>query len=103
MADMKIVLKDGTTYEDGECGYANGHLWCWLRNTTFVKAFADFSDHSKTEEIHELRDEKENIYRGFTDMDVIKKNEYEPGRFTIDVRLSGGNISMEEVNRDGEI
>lgn len=96
MVGTKLVLKDGTTYEDSECGYADRRLWCWLNNTTFVKAFADFSDPSKTSEIHWFHGSNETIYTGFTDIDVIRRTEYEPNKYSIDVRLYGENISYEE-------
>jgi hypothetical protein len=96
MAETKIVLKDGTEYLDGECGYSNRHLWCWLKNTNMVDAFTDFSDPEKTKEIRAYGINKVVIYYGFDTIDVIQKSEYELGKFSIDVRLTGENIYSEE-------
>ena len=95
MAEVKLVLKDGTEYIDGECGYADRRLWCWLKNTTFAKAFADFSNPEKTKEIIVIRPYKTITYYGFEELDIIRRTEFEPGKYTIDVRLTGENIYSE--------
>ena len=96
MADTQLILKDGTTYNDSDCGYADRRIWCWIKNATFAQVFADFSDPEKTAEIRRVSGYSTTVYSGFTDMDVIRKTEYEPGKYTIDVRLGGEDIHVEE-------
>lgn len=49
MEGRKIILADETEYPGGECGYADGVLWCYLPAGTDVsKAFADFTNPVKT-------------------------------------------------------
>lgn len=96
MADSVLKLKDGTIYTDGDCGYADGRLWCWLKQTNFAQAFADFSNPAKTGEIHLFHGTHETIYSGFTELDVIKRSEYEPGHYSIDIRLAGESTGIEE-------
>ena len=107
MAEPKLILKDGTTFEEAECGYADRKLWCWMKNATFADVFAAFSDPEKTKEITEVDRTKMIVYYGFDELDVIRRSEYEPGKWSIDVRLTGENIQMEEkpyeeVTEDGE-
>ena len=96
MAETKLVLKDGTVFEEGECGYADRYLWCWIKNATFAEVFAGFSDPAKTIEIQAYERTKIVIYYGFDQLDVIRRTEVKPGEWTIDVRLTGENIRMEE-------
>ena len=111
MADGILKLKDGTVYDDSDCGYSDRYIWCWLKNATFSQAFADFSDPAKTSEIHVIHGNHETIYTGFTDLDLVRKSEYEPGKYTVNVRLTGENIHIEEqdipepedVNSDGTV
>lgn len=102
MAEPKLILKDGMEFEEAECGYADKKLWCWIRNATFAEVFAAFSDPEKTKEITAVERTREIVYYGFDELDVIRRTEYEPGKWTIDVRMSGENIRMEEVTADGE-
>ena len=96
MALFELRLKNGTVFENGECGFADGKLWCWLKDVTFAEAFAAFSDSYNISEIHYRHIDKETIYYGFNDIDVIRKTEYEPGAYTVDVRLIGTDIHYEE-------
>ena len=52
MEGRKLILADDTTYKGGECGYADGVLWCYLpAGTDIAKVFADFTDPAKTARI----------------------------------------------------
>lgn len=52
MDGRSLILADGTTYPGGECGYADGVLWCYLpAGTDVAKVFADFTDPAKTARI----------------------------------------------------
>lgn len=69
MSERYIKLADGTIYENGECGYADGILWCYLPVGTDMKtAFADFSEPTKTEHIVFHYGVMESEYDGFTDI-----------------------------------
>lgn len=52
MEGRKIILADETEYPGGECGYADGVLWCYLpAGTDIAKVFSDFSNPEKTAQI----------------------------------------------------
>lgn len=69
MSGRYLVLADNTTYDGGECGYAEGVLWCYLPPGTDMKqAFLDFSDTTKTERIVFHYGEMQSEYEHFTDM-----------------------------------
>lgn len=86
-----VVLADGTRLEESQCGYANHHLWCYVKGLSFQEVFAVFSDPEKTIDIRFRYGTQEEVYIGFTEVDIIKRSE-----FTIDVRLIGGTKLTEE-------
>lgn len=74
MSGRKIILADGTEYDKGECGYADGVLWCYLpTGIGLAKAFLDFSSHGKTETIVFTYGEMSDTYNGFTDLQGLMK------------------------------
>ena len=77
-----LVLADGTVLEGSRCGYAEHHLWCYVTGLTMMEAFAVFSNPEKTRTIKFLYGTVEEVYEGFTEMNVIKVSE-----FTVDIRL----------------
>lgn len=75
MKDRYILQADGTRYDEGECGYSDGSLWCFLpSNTDQVSAFADFSDKNKTKHILFHYGIMDDEYDDFTEIILIKKN-----------------------------
>ncbi len=92
MADRVVTLNNGTIFEDSDCGYADRKLWCFIKGISFGEAYAAFSDPESTKEIRFLYGNVEEIYKGFTDLDIIRKSE-----FTIDIRLIGENTSREII------
>lgn len=48
---QRLILNDGTIIENGRCGYADGHLWCWVTGYTMQTASAVFFDPDKTSKI----------------------------------------------------
>ena len=62
---QRLILNDGTVIEDGSCGYADGHLWCWLF-CTMQAAAALFMDPERTEKIVFEYGEMSSEYDGFT-------------------------------------
>lgn len=63
---QRLILADGTTIENGSCGYASAHLWCWLPGSTMQEAAALFFDASKTARIVYEYGEMSDVYEGFT-------------------------------------
>lgn len=63
---QRLILKDGTTIEDGTCGYADGHLWCWLPGFTMQEAAQIFFDPEKTGRITFEYGEFTDVYEEFT-------------------------------------
>ena len=82
MSDQRLILKDNTVLEGSECGYANNHLWCWVKGISMAEAFAIFSDPNKTSEIRFQYGSTEDTYTGFTKLTLVQESE-----FTTDVRL----------------
>lgn len=89
----RLIMGDGTVFEEGECGYAEHQLWCWIKNITFAEAFAVFSNPFKTNTIRFIHSNIEEIYTGFTTINIIKQSE-----FTVDIRLVGENTSVEIID-----
>lgn len=63
---QRIILMDGTTLEDGRCGFADGFLWCWVKDVTFQQAAEIFLDPAKTGKIIYEYGEMTDEYEGFT-------------------------------------
>lgn len=66
MDGRRLVLNDGTVIEDGEAGYADGFLWCWIRGYSMQEAAAVFFDAGKTERIVFQYGDMEDTYEGYT-------------------------------------
>lgn len=62
----RLILKDGTVIENGEAGYSQGKLWCYIPGWTLPQAAAVFFDPAKTKLIIFQYGEMEDEYRGFT-------------------------------------
>lgn len=67
MKGRRLILNDGTIIEDGEAGFADGALWCWMRGYTMAEAAAIFLDREKTAVIVFQYGEDEDRYEGFTE------------------------------------
>jgi hypothetical protein len=92
-----LVLNDGMRLENSECGYANHMLWCYVKDYTLAEVFSAFSNPEKTEEIQFLYGDTEEIYIGFTELNLIRKSE-----FTVDVRLTGEDTKIIHKRTDGK-
>ena len=66
MNGRRLILKDQTTIENGECGLSGGRLWCWLPEFTMAQAAALFFDPEKTDRITFEYGEMQEVYEGFT-------------------------------------
>lgn len=62
----RLILMDGTTLEDGRCGLADGHLWCWITGMTMMQAAMIFLDPTKTGEIVFEYGEMSDTYENYT-------------------------------------
>ena len=63
---MRLILKDGTTINDGGAGHAGRTLWLYIPQMTMQDAAALAFDPGKTDTIvHEYGD-KQDTYDGFT-------------------------------------
>lgn len=63
---QRLIFDDGTTIENGSCGYSNGSLWCWITGFTMPQAAAIFFDPSKTDKITYEYGAMTDEYEGFT-------------------------------------
>jgi hypothetical protein len=57
---------DGTTIENGSCGYAGGKVWCWVKGFTMPQAAAIFFDPQKTGKIVFEYGQMSDTFEGYT-------------------------------------
>lgn len=62
---QRLIFDDGTTIENGSCGYSSGSLWCWVHGFTMPEAAQIFFDPSKTGKIVYEYGEMSDEYEGF--------------------------------------
>lgn len=70
---QRIILNDGSYFEDGRCGFSDGFLWCWVRNITLQQAAGFFFNPDKTGKIVYEYGEKQDEYEGFTSCISLSK------------------------------
>ena len=95
-----LVMADGTIFEDASCSFNDRYLWCWLKRRAMTECFAIFTDPEKTKEIAMVYNDRTIVYKGFTEMILIKKSDDMFGDETVDVQLiwpEGGEHSIEEL------
>lgn len=63
---QRLILNDGTIIEDGQCGYADGNLWCYMTGYTIQQAASMFLYPENTEHIEFQFGEMSDSYDGFT-------------------------------------
>lgn len=93
-----VRLADGTELE-GSCGLAGKAVWCWISNLPMADCFTIFTDSEKTKEFSTFYINKGIRYKGFTEMELIKRGTDAFGNETIDIKLTwpdGGEHSVEE-------
>ena len=62
----RLVLMDGEQIEDGTCGLAEDHLWCWLPGFTMQEAAETFFNPDKTGRITFEYGNMSDVYEGYT-------------------------------------
>lgn len=99
-----LILADGTVLEGSSCGFSNKTLWCWVSGLSMADCFSIFSNPEKTSEITVLYYTSGIRYRGFIDMQIIRKGMDETGTETIDIKMVpvGDNYSIENFEREME-
>ena len=88
MEGRRLVLNDGTEIENGEAGYANQRLWCFLPGYTIQAAAAIFFDAGKTAKIVFQYGEMQDEYNGFTNCVNLMQEETR-----VCVCLTKGNVN----------
>lgn len=73
MEGRRIILNDGSTF-DGNCGYADGYLWCYLINITDQEDISVFLNPEAISLIIYQYGEMEDRYTGF-DFYMMQKTE----------------------------
>ena len=81
MTGRRLILNDGTEIENGEAGFADGFLWCYITGYTLPAAASVFFDANKTRRIVFQYGDMEDVYDGYTNCTNLM----------ID---AGGNISV---------
>lgn len=62
----RLIFADGTTVENGRCGYSDGALVCWVTGYSMQTAGEIFFDPNKTSRIVFEYGEMSDEYDGFT-------------------------------------
>ena len=70
----RLLLNDGTVFENGECGEWEGNLWCTIPDTTIIVVSAKFTDPDATKKIVFEYGEMSDTYKGYTNVTVIMKS-----------------------------
>lgn len=96
--NSSLLLADGTALENSSCGFSDKKLWCWISGRTMADCFPLFSDPTKTNTISCLYFTMCMRYRGFTEIEIIRKGMDSMGNETVDIRLApvGDDFSVEE-------
>lgn len=69
MADRKLILADGTEFQNGTCGYAEKNLWCYIRGYESESAvLLCFMDKAKLQTITFQYGSNSDVYEGFTEL-----------------------------------
>ena len=63
---QRLIFADGTTIENGRCGYSDGHVWCWVTGYSMQNAALIFFDANKTYRIIYEYGEMSDTYENFT-------------------------------------
>lgn len=71
MTGRRLILNDGTELENGEAGYSDNTLWCYVPGISMQQAAALFFDQEKTAKIVFQYGEMQNVYEGYTDPAII--------------------------------
>lgn len=66
MEGRRLILNDSTIIPDGQCGYAQGFLWCWFTGYTLQQAATMFLDPSLTSKIVFQYGDMQDEFDGFT-------------------------------------
>lgn len=66
MTGRRIKLNNGTVYEGGECGYADGFLWCFIKDRSIQDVALVFLDEEATRVIEFEYGTMKDVYTGFT-------------------------------------
>lgn len=74
----RIVLADGTVFEDSDAGYADGVLWCNInvKDMSFNQVAEIFSDEEKTKKIRYEYGAMNDEYRRFVVVYTIILRDY---------------------------
>ena len=67
----RLILADGTTYENGEAGYYDGVLWCYVPDKRIPDVAPVFSDPARTAVIVFEYGEMADTYEGYTDVSAM--------------------------------
>ena len=73
----RLILADGTTLENGEAGYYDHVLWCYIPGGTIPEMASVFTDPSKTAVIKFEYGEMADVYEGFTNVTALIMSENE--------------------------
>ena len=72
----RIIMNNGTTWEDSECGYADGFLWLFLHGVTLQEAYQVVTNPDATEKIIFEYGEMSDEYSGYNNLQIIRNEDF---------------------------
>lgn len=99
LSTASLTLADGTLLENSSCGGADNSLWCWITGKSMEECFTLFNNPNKTNEITVRYNTMGIRYKGYTEMQVIRRGKDVFDNDTVDVRMTypeGAEHSIEE-------
>lgn len=71
----QIRMADGTVYENADCGYADGFLWCYLPGADLAGVAGVFLNAAATRHIVFQYGGMSAEYDGFTSVRILRQDE----------------------------
>ena len=99
----KVVLNDGTEFENTHFGQTNDHLWITFTGKTMAEVFPLATDTEKLDQIVGYYMNRKFTFRHFTILDLIRMTSDEDG---VEIRLRGAkgySSESEPLLQDGQM
>lgn len=70
----RLIFADGTTVENGRCGFSDGALVCWVTGYSMQNAATIFFNPEQTNRIEYEYGEMKDVHEGFTNCVTLMIN-----------------------------
>lgn len=72
----RLIMNDGTVWDESECGYADGFLWLFLHDVETEEAETVVRNPEATKKIIFEYGEMQDEYTGFSNVQIIRDEAY---------------------------